>query len=127
MNEEEKLRAFIKNVRNVSPLVTSRADIIHTERGFEPEDESYSLWLGAFADATNELMETGNSSEIGSIFKFISNQVDIASHLIYEHIDVSFVENLFYKVSVKGVELGWGLLPWNLKELYIKFHGQKPH
>ena len=50
----------------------------------------------------------------------------VGNDVISSCIDISFVENLFWKVSTRKAQPYWTALPSVFKELYVQFHTSSP-
>ncbi|HEX2751060.1 MAG TPA: hypothetical protein VHM91_23835, partial [Verrucomicrobiales bacterium] len=53
----------------------------------------------------------------------ISAKFQTADAELSDAIDVSYMENLFYKVDKRTQRWGWLRIPQNLKDLYVRFWG----
>ena len=56
---------------------------------------------------------------------FLSDFLD-GNDLVKKCIDVSYIENLFWKVDKETTSKYWSLLPTDMQALYIRFHGKIP-
>lgn len=65
-------------------------------------------------------------AEFPSLFKYFDMKFRTGGKEIKNCIDVSFVENLFWQVSPRNAAPVWTILPKNLQQLYIDFHGRAP-
>jgi len=113
-------------IRKAFPVCVHQADIDHERKGFEEDDEAYSLWFESFACATNDAMNSSENNEVADIFVLVSNFYENSGPSVKKCLDSSYVENLFWKCSKEDINNYWDLLPNNLKSLYISFHGGKP-
>jgi hypothetical protein len=89
-------------------------------------DYTYS-WFESLANALNHDMSRKVQSErYSKVVSFMATALQNASKEVYDCIDVSFVENLFWQVPALKAESYWNELPEKLKELYIAFHRRTP-
>jgi hypothetical protein len=79
-----------------------------------------------FADATTKAFATGDKERGISYMDFMSKRLDPANVREFEYIDVYYVECLFHYRGEPAARLGWPLVPANLKDLYLRFHGIPP-
>jgi hypothetical protein len=66
------------------------------------------------------------AKKYAGIFRHISAAYGNGDAEVKNCIDVAFTENLFWQVKEEEAEPYWALLPSNLKELYVGFHGKNP-
>ncbi|NMH60324.1 DUF7674 family protein [Alteromonas ponticola] len=115
---EFKIRRFIREIRKKFP------DVI-------PLMERHEIWaltfrMGEFANLTSIAFNDGDLETAKSHLHYMSEKLNGASEIEFEYIDVYYVEHLFWKSNQKGIDLGWPLVPENLKQLYLSYHGKKP-
>lgn len=113
-------------VRERFPELASKADDEFTRLGFEVEPSF--LWFDSLAQALNIEMGKGvPAQDYESLFSFFASALASGESEVRECIDVSFVENLFWKVpSEPQIRAYWQRMPSSLQLLYIAFHGAEP-
>ncbi len=118
---------FIKDVQTKFPELAALANQEHIYKFRDEDFELDSLWFESFANSVNRAMSSESGMEAcKSIFNYFSEAFEKGDQEIRNCIDVSFVENLFWKVSSEKCKVYWKYLPENLKHLYIGFHGKVP-
>ncbi|WP_022979689.1 hypothetical protein [Ideonella sp. B508-1] len=116
-----------REVREHFPEAANGADLEHRRLGFEVDPEYACLWFGHLANALNYQMTEGVPFvKHEALFRFFSDAFSNGSDEVKECIDVSFVENLFWRVDMVLAQDYWRGLPQSLKSLYIGFHGSAP-
>jgi hypothetical protein len=119
--------SFIKDVQTKFPELAVLANQEHIYKFGDEDFELDSLWFESFANTVNREMSYGKGLETCQlVFNYFSEVFEKGVPEIRNCIDVSFVENLFWKVSSENSEIYWQLLPENLKHLYLGFHGKVP-
>ena len=79
------------------------------------------------ANAVNEEMFQGaEAMKYKELFNYISSSFNAGDKEVKNCIDVSFTENLFWKVPSLKAKPYWEIFPINLRELYVNFHGNEP-
>lgn len=91
------------------------------------EKWAYTFRFEAFSELTNQALNSGESDKAIAYLNYMSSKLESASSVEAEYIDVYYVEHLFFSCTPKAIELGWPLVPKNLKLLYINFHGCAPN
>lgn len=123
------LNAFCNSIREHYPDISGKADKLYDRYWnylVEMEFSSYS-WFESLANALNEEMKRGTSAQdYISLFNEISQEYISGQEEVKKAIDVSFVENLYWQVREHEAKPFWEVMPINLKELYIGFHGRTP-
>ena len=66
------------------------------------------------------------SKNYKNLFILISKEYSAGEQDTKTAIDVAFIENLFWQVSNNDAKSYWDILPMNLKNLYVGFHGRSP-
>jgi len=123
----ESVLDLYREVRERFPEAAGRADLEHKRQGFGVGSEYAYLWLGHLANALNQEMAKGIPfGKHAALFRFFSDAFSRGSEEVKECIDVSLVENLFWRVNVALARDYWQGLPQPLKDLYIGFHGAAP-
>jgi hypothetical protein len=83
--------------------------------------------MEAFGEATTLAFSRNGDPKKGAAYlNFISERLRIATPEESKYIDTNYTEVLFFGATEKAIDIGWPLVPQNLKDLYIKFHGYPP-
>jgi len=118
---------FYNAVRRQFPQVTVRADAEYIKHWGEFDPEFAYSWFESLADALNRDMERGIDVQTHvDLLLFITFALATSKHEVIHCIDVSFVENLFWRVPKEKARPYWLRLPQPLKDLYIGFHHREP-
>ncbi len=120
---------FCNAIKVKFPDISAKADVEYARVWDDFTDSEYYSysWFEALANALNDEMCKGISAEMyEELFALISNYFESGDEEIRKCIDVAFVENLFWRVSVNQSRSYWDLLPGNLKDLYFEFHRRTP-
>ncbi|MFT3736460.1 MAG: hypothetical protein QM776_15825 [Rhodocyclaceae bacterium] len=120
---------FCKSIKDRYPAISAKADAEYQRLwdDFVGEHYSYS-WFEALANALNkEMNRKVPVTTHQELLVVISSSFESGDEAVRQCIDVAFVENLFWQVThLESVIAYWTVLPENLKELYIAFHGRGP-
>ncbi|AXR00621.1 hypothetical protein D0N37_21840 [Pseudoalteromonas piscicida] len=92
----------------------------------EHEKWATSFCMEAFANLTTYAFNNGELEVAAAYLDYINNKLTNASPPLRNFIDAYYVEHLFWRATQRGIDLGWPLLPTNLKALYLDFHGNIP-
>jgi hypothetical protein len=116
-------------VRAQFPEVSAKADQEFLrywgDDAYAPEG-AYS-WFESLANALNAEMNGAVSYTVHApLFACIGDVLAGCGKPVYECIDVAFVENLFWRVTVSKAAPYWHALPRPLQDLYIGFHNRPP-
>lgn len=123
----ETIDAFYLAVRANFPELSVDADREYLKYWGENYDIDPYSWFQSLAKAVNAEMQMGlGVAQIDAIFKYIDDAFLRGSEEVKNCIDVSFVENLFWRVAPQKAEPYWQILPEALKRLYLGFHAQPP-
>lgn len=113
--------------RSRFPEITEKADREHIRLWDQVDPESAYSWFESLANALNSEMLQGIPAEdYRGLFEFISSEFTVGSDEVRDCIDVSFTENLFWRVPAECAKPYWANFPRNLRELYVRFHGKAP-
>lgn len=94
----------------------------------EFEEFATSDRMEAFAKATTQAFSRNGIPKSGEGYlNFMSNRLRSCSSEERNFIDVYYAEVLFWSASDETIRLGWPLVPQNIKDLYLQFHGKPPH
>ena len=124
----ETLSEFYFAARSAFPALAEKTDRAFVKYWGEPPSEAgaYS-WFGSVSTALNNEMQKGSFlSESETFFSFVCQAFQQGNPEVKNCIDVSLVENLFWQVSPQKAAPYWHVLPAELQQLYIGFHGNSP-
>ena len=124
----ETLTELYLAARSTFPVLAVKADMAFVKYwGEPPSEESAYSWFGSISTALNNEMQRGQFvSECEAFFSFVRQAFQCGNPEVKKCIDVSFVENLFWQVSPQRAKPYWQVLPAELQQLYIGFHGNSP-
>jgi hypothetical protein len=109
---------FYNAVRTQFPQVTVRADAEHIKHWGELDPEFAYSWFQSLAHALNRDMERGIDIQTHvDLFLFINSALATSRQEVANCIDVSFVENLFWRLPEEKARPYWLRLPQPLKDL----------
>ena len=109
------------------PELTKKADAEHIKNWDEIDPEFAYLWFGSLANAINQDMQNDvDAQQYKEIFDFLKLQYLSGDAKAKDCIDVSFTENMFWRVQPEKAKSYWLLFPDVLKELYVNFHHREP-
>ncbi len=113
--------------REEFPDIAEKADIEHVRVWGEVDPEFAYSWFESLANALNrEMLNEVDAGNYKDLFEFIRSSFLFGDEKVKDCIDVSFTENLFWKVPPSKAQMYWALLPSVLKDLYVNFHHRKP-
>ena len=127
MTKHEEMKNFYEVTRIKFPHDSKIADEVYIDLGFEKEDEAYYIWFEAFSEVTNKNMKEQQTANVLKHFEFFMYHSKHGTDVIKNCIDVSYVENLFWKVNPIISRYYWSLLQKPLQELYFGFHHGEPY
>jgi hypothetical protein len=115
-------------VRERFPPISASADRHHLKRWGDDLDVGVEYaWFEALADALNDEMAREVPYENHEpLVQFLERAFLLGTESIQKCIDVSFVENLFWRVPSHKCEPYWRRFPPKLKQLYTEFHHRDP-
>jgi len=117
---------FYRGTRDRFPDILAETDKVHLQT-WEVADEYAYMWFHSLADMLNEHMRRGTRLDsAGSIFDYMRDRFMTGCGEVRNCIDVSFVENLFWRVSPGHAHMYWTRMPDVLKKLYLGFHSKPP-
>ena len=96
------------------------------ERWRGVDDVMTTSRMEAFAALTTVDLGKDDPRDGAAQLAYMSARLRSASAKEREYIDAYYVEALFFEASDRAIERGWPLVPANLKQLYIAFHGGPP-
>lgn len=118
---------LFEEFRDTFPEVSKAADARHIEMLGSVEQKEAFLWFESLAGALNDQMGLQKRHpEISAVFMFFDAKFRNGNDEVRNCIDVSLVENLFWDVNPRNAFLLWAVLPDNLRQLYLDFHGRPP-
>ncbi len=121
MSENEELKLFIDEIVHRFPAVGEKMQKWLEYQGFD--DFTPTAMMEAFSQATTEAMARRDEETVVAHLRYVSEKLTRASAKEREYIDVYYVESLMWNLDKQGKKWGWGLVPPNLKELYIGMWG----
>jgi hypothetical protein len=89
----------------------------------EITDHGCGVWFEKFGAQTAAAMRRRDEETVLAHLQCISERLQTADKQLADAIDVSYMENLFYKLDKRSQRWGWLRIPQNLKDLYIQFWG----
>lgn len=108
--------------------VAKAADAQHKVTWDSVTAEAAPVLFESLASVINARMGAlENRTEMAAIFRFFDLKFRTGSKEVKNCIDTCFVENLFWQVPPKKAAPVWAVLPQNLQQLYIAFHGGAPN
>jgi len=110
------IKSFIDEICHVFPEVKPLMDI--------HEDFMVTSKMEAFSKATCDAFANDNIELAKKYLRYIDTKLVDSHPIEFEYIDVYYVEHLFWKSSELTKKIGWPLVPQELQELYVKFHGK---
>ncbi len=123
------LDGFCEEIKKNYPEISEKADKLYDDywNGLVKMEFSSYSWFESLANAINgEMKKKTPISNYVSIFKAISSEYENGQYETKNAIDVAFVENLFWRVKGNEASPYWKIMPKNLKDLYVGFHGRTP-
>ncbi len=118
---------FHQEIQKLFPDFAETADAEFVRRFGKPDPEMIFHWFDDFAEGMNIKMRNGvKPKSFAKIFEYIKHKYLTENQEITHCIDVSIVENMFWKVSPEIAKPYWEMLPSVLKDLYVDFHLQSP-
>ena len=113
--------------RTEFPEVTQKADVEHIELWDEVNPDFAHAWFESLAGAINvEMAKDVPADRYQPIFEFLRKKYHVGNDVISTCIDVSFVENLFWRVPTRKAQPYWTALPEVFRDLYQSFHQTTP-
>ncbi len=116
--EKNQIRHLIREIQTRFPCVLPLME--------KHDSEEFTFLMEEFANLTTYAFNQNNLADAQSHLSFISLKLESASLEELEYIDTYYVEHLFWKGTPQGIEIGWPLVPENLKKMYLDFHGHEP-
>lgn len=123
MKKNREAESLINDIKQTFPDVAEKIDARIAEFG---DTEAYTEMFEAFSEATNEAIKEKQESIVSSHFEFMSQRFLSATDTQREYIDVYYVEPLMWYIRDNKVKAwAWGIMPENLKKLYIGVWGKQ--
>jgi len=104
------------------PDEARRADTRLVDGYFDPD--AHATWLEEFSQATTDAMKKRDEKAVKDQLSFMSEQLVHGDAVVRQHIDVFYVESLMWDLDETLKSWAWGLIPSNLKELYVAMWGE---
>ena len=116
------------HVSALFPELSAKADRAFFDYwGHAPGAQDAYSWFGSLASALNADMNRAVDAGFHApVLDCIADALDGCSTELFACLDVSFVENLFWRVSANKAAPYWQQMPEALKVLYCRFHGNAP-
>ena len=114
-----EIRRFLKDISKHFPEAVPLLE--------QHEKWAYTYRFEAFSELTNQAFISGDIDKAISYLNYMSKKFESASNIEAEYIDVYYVEHLFFSCTAEAIDFGWPLVPKNLQQLYINFHGGAPN
>ena len=116
-----------RDFRKRYPELTHAADARHIKVWDRVDDETAFSWFESLAGVVNDQMGTlEQSADLESVFSYFERELEGSDNEVKNCIDVSFVENLFWRVQSNSAAGVWDALPKLMQQLYLGFHGRPP-
>ncbi|WP_338364246.1 hypothetical protein [uncultured Pseudoalteromonas sp.] len=115
----------MKTIFNLLDEIITQFPEVNAFMSVYDEDET-SFKMEAFSKATTHAFALGNEEQAVRYLNYMAEKLINAEAKVIEHIDVYYVETLFWGASPHTIALGWPLVPESLQTLYIRFHGKAP-
>ncbi|MEJ2913635.1 DUF7674 family protein [Pseudoalteromonas sp. C12FD-1] len=115
----------MKTIFNLLDEIITQFPEVKALMSIYDEDET-SFRMEAFSKATTHAFALGNVEQALRYLNYMAKKLINAEAKVIEHIDVYYVETLFWGASPHTIALGWPLVPESLQTLYINFHGKAP-
>lgn len=113
--------------RTEFPNIATKADEIHIEFWGSLDPEYTYSWFESLAKALNREMRNGvEATTYKGVFEYFRKAYLFGGDEAKNCIDVSFTENLFWRVQPEKAIEYWSILPDLLKGLYVNFHNRTP-
>ena len=115
-------------VRTDFPVISVSADVFHKNRWDDMLDIGGEYaWFEALADALNDEMRRDVPYPTHkAMLEYLAGAYASGPLAVQQCIDVSFVENLFWRVPSEKCAPYWKKLPLAIRQLYLFFHNREP-
>ena len=118
----DSLRVMREELRRLFPKDAKYAD--KSAKAYADDDSAWTVWFEAFAERTRKAFRRGDEATAVAHMTYMSDKLEKADADARYAIDVDYVENFLYKLSLKKKRWAWTLIPQNLKDLYVAFWGE---
>ena len=109
------------------PDISETADLMHRELWGEVDQQNVYHWFESLANSLNGRMQKNADVMLFSgVFECLRRAYIQGDSHIQDCVNVSFTENLFWKVEASKARPYWDVFPDILKNLYIGFHSRAP-
>ncbi|OIQ35279.1 MAG: hypothetical protein BM559_01855 [Roseobacter sp. MedPE-SWchi] len=116
-----------RDFRSKFPELARAADTRHVKTWDSVEDDTAFSWFESLAGVINDQMEAERQgADLALVFSYFEEKLSESDEEVVNCIDVSFVENLFWRVKPKSAVNVWPKMPNSLQKLYLNFHGRPP-
>jgi len=122
----DSILQFYRKTRERFATVVDKTDKEHL-KSWELDDEYAYSWFQSLANMLNAEMQKQVGLDVAeTLFDYMREQFSTGSPEVQNCIDVSFVENLVWRVSSEKARPYWLRIPDLLKNLYLEFHRSPP-
>ena len=121
------LPELYNSVRERFPTISQKADGLHVQLWGPPEAGSPYVWSESLANAINLEMATEvDPADYKALLNFLDGALASGSAELRDCLDVSFMENLFWRVACVKARPYWEVTPKRLREFHVALHGKGP-
>lgn len=121
------LPELYNSVRERFPLISQKADGLHIQLWGPPEAGSPYVWFESLANAINlEIAAEVDPADYKALLNFLDKALASGSAELRDCLDVSFMENLFWRVACVKARPYWEVTPKRLREFHVALHGKGP-
>jgi hypothetical protein len=119
MSGNQSVAALLGDVCTAFPEIRPLMD--------EHEDFAATDRMEAFAKATTlAFSHVGDPQKAQAYLAFVSARLRTGTAEERKFLDAYYAEVLFWQAGADVIKSGWPLVPQNLKDLYLAFHGKPP-
>ena len=113
--------------RSEFPNIATKADEIHIKFWGSLDPEYTYSWFESLAKALNrEMHNREEATTYTAVCEYFRKAYLFGDDEAKNCIDVSFTENLFWRVEPEKAKGYWSIFPDLLKDLYVNFHNRPP-
>lgn len=113
-----------RDFRSKFPELARAVDTRHVKTWDSVADDTAFCWFESLAGVINDQMEAERQgADLALVFSYFEQKLSESDEEVDNCIDVSFVENLFWRVKPKSAVNVWPKMPNSLQKLYLNFHG----
>lgn len=113
--------------REKFPKTTEKTDNEHIKFWGDIDPDFCYSWFESLAKTINlDMAKEVDPNEYKEVFEFLRSRFLQGDEKMKDCIDVSFTENLFWKIPFEKAQPYWTIFPDLLKGLYVNFHKRTP-